>query len=259
MPLRRSLLALLPMLLSAFACSHRAALVDPLPQQAPGAFLAVPAQVVSIAPPAPAPEPPLATAAEAPSVSLIAARTLRYRELFTGALPYHARIETWTLTLSNDGRFMLARERGQATENSLIENKARPLGAIDSQSRLDIAGTFRTGERGAIDLYASGAEHPVVHCRPGRIQTLAPGATLRLVPIPGENANRASWTPSERRLVEVLRCERAWLADQASWTDEPQPELLPFADLPGVEYAHDNDDMVVQKGGVRRLSAAPSP
>jgi hypothetical protein len=32
---------------------------------------------------------------------------------------------------------------------------------------------------------------------------------------------------------------------------------LPLADLPGIEYAHDDDGATVQKGGLRRIAGPP--
>ena len=191
------------------------------------------------------------------AVPIVAARTLRYRELFTGSLPFRAQLQTWTLILGKDARFVLTIERAETAENSLIAGKARPLDAPVILSRADHAGTFTTRAGGAIELRFADPARAAVRCSPARVPALEPGAVLALTPIPGENSNHAIWKPSTRRGVDALRCERSWLAEQASWSDEPQPERLPFAELPGVEYAHDNDDMVVQKGGLRRLSPAP--
>jgi hypothetical protein len=70
------------------------------------------------------------------------------------------------------------------------------------------------------------------------------------------------WKPAKRETLEVLKCDRAWLAPVPSWTglgwpgrrNHPQPDMLPFASMPGVEYAHENDDEIVQQGALRMLS-----
>jgi hypothetical protein len=182
----------------------------------------------------------------------VALRTLRYREIFTGALPFHARLRTWTLILGSGDRFAIVDESAEAPENSLIEGKAKPFSPITVRARTEVSGTWRSGKKGAVDLTFDAAGRAPIHCIPAKIQALSPGAVLHLIPIPDGNGSRGTWKPATRRTVDVLSCERSWLAGEASWSDEPQPERLPFAELPGVEYAHDNDDMVVQKGGLRR-------
>jgi hypothetical protein len=140
-------------------------------------------------------------------------------------------------------------ERSEAPENSLRVGAARPIGPVTPKVHERWAGTWTTEPDGGVRLVFEDAAKTPVRCRPGRVATLAPGALLVVPP-----HRRAPWKPAARKAVDVLSCERAWLAAPAAWADEPQPERLPFAELPGIEYAHDNDDMVIQQGGLRRLA-----
>jgi hypothetical protein len=142
----------------------------------------------------------------------------------------------------------LEHEKGEAPENSLRVGVAKPIGPVTVKLRERHAGTWTTEPDGAVRLFFADAAKTPIRCRPGHVAALAPGALLVVPP-----HVRAPWKPAGRAPVDVLACERAWLAAPASWTDEPQPERLPFAELPGIEYAHDNDDMVIQQGGLRRL------
>jgi hypothetical protein len=176
------------------------------------------------------------------------ARRLRYRELFTGRLPYRAKLETWTLVLFADAKMLLEHDRADALENSLRVGVARPFGPLNELARERFTGTWGQEPGGGVRLaFDDGARAPV-RCRSERVAVLAAGALLVVPP-----HAHAPWRPAARLPVDVLACERAWLAAPASWTDEPQPQRLLFAALPGVEYAHENDDMVVQQGGLRRI------
>ncbi len=186
--------------------------------------------------------------AEAPP--LVSKRTLRYRELFTGALPHLARLQTWTLVLGVDGRMRLEHDVGEASQNSLRVGFAKPLGPVTRLAHETHTGRWSSDGDGSVDLRFDGDAGAPLHCVAGRVSTLAGGALLVVPP-----HIHAPWKPARRQPVDVFKCDRAWLAAPASWQDEPQPTDLPFADLPGIEYAHDNDDMVIQQGGLRRIEA----
>jgi hypothetical protein len=183
-------------------------------------------------------------------------RTLRYRELFTGMAPYRTKLETWTLVLAPDGRMKVDHEVSEAAANNLRVGLARPLGPTKTILRESHAGRWTSGDSGRLDLVFdrdAGADpfsmiRAAVHCIKDQVAVLEPNARLVVPP-----HVHAPWKPSRRQSSDVLRCERAWMADPATWEDEPQPKELLFADAPGIEYAHDNDDMVVQQGGLRRI------
>jgi hypothetical protein len=189
-----------------------------------------------------------------PRSPLVPKRTLRYREMFTGVLPARTHVETWTLVLGEDGLARLEHEKGTAPGNNLRVGHAKPLGPIENTVHEVLDGHWIPSAGGAFELRLDAHNDEPLHCRPGRVKTLQPGAQLVVPP-----HLHAPWRPSARTMVDVVQCERGWAAEEAMWEDEPQPADLPFADLPGIEYAHCNDDMVVQQGGLRRLESAAPP
>ena len=96
----------------------------------------------------------------------------------------------------------------------------------------------------------------VLICRAGRIQVLGAGAALVVgqrvgdVEIP---PNR--WSPSAAESIDALRCEaRTSDADASSialWSDAPFALARGRRGSPGVEFAFENSDLLVQKGGFR--------
>ncbi len=185
----------------------------------------------------------------------VTGRTLRYREIFVGQLPRAAFVTTWTLVLGDDGRMLLDRVQGEAPPNSLRADRAKPLGVIRTMQEDGFEGTWVGTPGGAVELNVqSGGSPRTIHCTPMKVAVLAAGALLVVPP-----HVHAPWRPPARHVIAALGCERNGIADEAQWKDEPQPESLPFVDLPGIEYAHDNDDMVVQQGALRRLAEEPEP
>ena len=185
----------------------------------------------------------------------VTGRTLRYRELFVGQLPRAAFVTTWTLILGDDGRMQLDRVEGEAPSNSLRAEAAQPLGPIRAVQEDRFEGTWTSLPDGGAELnLQSGGSSGTVHCKPMHVAVLAPGALLVVPP-----HIHAPWRPPGRHVIAALGCERNGIAGEAFWKDEPQPESLPFVDLPGIEYAHDNDDQVVQQGALRRLPEDREP
>ncbi|MCC6648520.1 MAG: hypothetical protein IT374_23490 [Polyangiaceae bacterium] len=180
------------------------------------------------------------------------ARTLRYQELFTGMLPYPGRLHVWQLELHPAGRFVLHTEDVAMTQGSLIEGRARRPVRRETLVHRSFSGTWGEAARGAVELRFEGEERPPIRCAWARVKTLSAGALMRPV---GDAQGR--WVPATRTSVEALGCDRSWLAPEATWSIEPQPVRLLFAPYPGLEYAHDNDDMVLQQGGVRRSPPDP--
>jgi hypothetical protein len=170
--------------------------------------------------------------------------------VFTGVLPWHARFETWTLTLGDDGRASLEHTRAEAAENSLVEGKTKPFGPMTTKFQQVLEGTFH--ESGAaLELQF---ETVSARCTRERTKALASNAVLVVHIDASKNQGHGEWKPKTRTSVDVFACTRDGIAGEPSWKDEPQPARLPFGAWPGVEYAHENDDMVVQKGGLRRIA-----
>jgi hypothetical protein len=139
--------------------------------------------------------------------------------------------------------------RGEARSNSLRVGVARPLGTITTTLDESFVGSWVDREAGGgVTLAFDDAARRPTACTWDTRLVLAPGALLVVPP-----HQRAPWRPSARTPARVLACERAGLADAPTWSDEPQPERLLFGPDTGVEYAHCNDDMVVQQGGLRRI------
>lgn len=158
-------------------------------------------------------------------------------------MPGPGQVETWTLSLGANGRAKVEHDKATCAQNSLIAGKSKPLGALEPISHESVEGTF-TIVGGAVELVLDGN---VLHCDPKRVSILGAGASLVVPP-----HVHAPWRPAKRETIDVLACDRDGLAAPATWTDEPQPPYLPFADPP-LEYAHENDDMVIQQGGLRRI------
>lgn len=181
-------------------------------------------------------------------------RVLRYQELFTGALPSPSRVFSWTLTLAENGSATLERIQGTAKENTLLVDKAKPLGAITITEKKTFAGSWKGDLDGAftVDL----RQGSPIKCKPFVIAVLEANALLSVeahadVDDPPDHTE-VFWRPPTRTKVTATQCERGAFADEAHWESEPQPKGLLFTEE-GLEYAHDNSDMVVQHGGTRRL------
>ncbi len=176
--------------------------------------------------------------------------TLSYRELFTGFLPGKTHIATWSMELRGDGGLTIVKTRASAPMNSLIVGRAKPLGAVIVSASTSLEGTWEEKGDDVTFHLASGA----LRCARTQVKALAAGALLVVTRGDDEDVGHGAWRPPDRTEVLVLACAREGLASPPSWQEEPQPDRLLFAPLPGVEYAHDNDDMVVQMGGVRRVA-----
>jgi hypothetical protein len=228
--------------------------------------------------PARTPDTAPATVAEQPTPRDAAPEALppatwheyRYRELFTGMLPGRTQVETWTFRLdgnsasTNEGRFELDHEIGKASHNTLVgggglgpREHASPLGPVEVGNRKTYLGHWEQLDVGRILLrFEADAGSPVYCFWGGRVEALRPEALLMHLA-----ADSWDWRPANRETIDVLKCDRAWLAGAPSWTssgwpgrpNQPQPDMLPFAELPGLEYAHENDDEIVQQGALRKL------
>ena len=64
------------------------------------------------------------------------------------------------------------------------------------------------------------------------------------------------WKPAARTTITALRCRRPDDAIPAGGFEEEWPLVfVPATEAsPGIEWAHENSDMVVQEGAYRRLA-----
>jgi hypothetical protein len=93
----------------------------------------------------------------------------------------------------------------------------------------------------------------------------SPKVTVRpagVVLVPGGRRNDgteapARWNPPRERSVDALRCEIQQDANAPSWPLANEPALIFSATSPGIEWAHENSDMVVQAGAYREIVPAP--
>lgn len=102
----------------------------------------------------------------------------------------------------------------------------------------------------------------VLQCRPEHVSVLSAGAAL--VPgkrTDGDEKTTARWQPSSRTRVEALGCDLALDGDPAMWRirhstrEWPLVFAAPREGAPGIEWAHENSDQVVQEGGYRWMPA----
>ncbi|WP_437626268.1 hypothetical protein [Sorangium sp. So ce1151] len=101
-----------------------------------------------------------------------------------------------------------------------------------------------------------------LQCRPEQVSVLPAGAAL----VPGKKTDRdekttARWQPSSRTRVEALRCDLALDGAPVIWRirysmrEWPLVFVAPREEAPGIEWAHENSDQVVQEGGYRWMPA----
>jgi hypothetical protein len=99
-------------------------------------------------------------------------------------------------------------------------------------------------------------------CRPEQVAVLPAGATL----IPGkkmadDRMTPARWQPSTRERLVSLRCDLSVEGDVATWPfrhvqrEWPLVFVSPREGAPGIEWAHENSDQVVQEGAYRWMPA----
>ncbi|XXY48271.1 hypothetical protein WME91_50555 [Sorangium sp. So ce269] len=101
-----------------------------------------------------------------------------------------------------------------------------------------------------------------LQCRPEQVSVLPAGAAL--VPgkrTDGDEKTTARWQPSSRTRVEALRCDLALDGAPVIWRirysmrEWPLVFVAPREEAPGIEWAHENSDQVVQEGGYRWMPA----
>lgn len=184
--------------------------------------------------------------------------TLVYHELFTGEMMGRTIRWGWTLELyapSTSGTrvAIVDREHWVGPQRSLELVPSFPLEAgtesLVAKDRFD--GTWTGDAKTSLTLtFPLDSEHPIT-CSTKTFDVLPSSARVAMQPLP-DGYRRAFWSlQGARTKVSALECARGDLAERQVWTLEPQPEGLPFAAPPGVEYAHESSGDTLQIGGVR--------
>lgn len=101
-------------------------------------------------------------------------------------------------------------------------------------------------------------------CKRGEAPVLAAGASLVIGPRPPDSdVSPHSWAPPAREIVGGLVCDvvipkdGTWLTSDI-WRDWQFFFTRPKGRSPGVEWAHENSDAVVQQGAYRWMPPSPS-
>lgn len=101
-------------------------------------------------------------------------------------------------------------------------------------------------------------------CRSEAIAVLRAGARLVVERTPPSSDRPSShWEPSTTERVTATRCDFVREGDPPArifrvlWPDWPLVFAAPTAAATGVEWAHENGDAVVQRGGYRWIPVAP--
>lgn len=209
----------------------------------------------SAAPPAPGPSaerdagspaPPPADGDEAVEISASAPR-LVFRDLHTGMLPGKATRRTWTLI--RDGATWVLSVRVEQGANGRLDGSER----VESRWTPDSEATYRGRAQGAagVELIRVLGEVPALParlelaCKAAKVATVAARAVLLGGDACGNGGPKPRWKPPERVPVTALLCS---LGASVSAFDAE----LAFAPAPGVEWAFENSDCVVQEGAFRR-------
>lgn len=197
-----------------------------------------------------------------------------FRQVLVGALVYPPKRLTWVLFRgATVARLQLFCQSGERTGVLGIrltgkENEETTWGA---PVRTDYAGT-RVSERplsyrlavASGPVGATGCENVpsvlVLSCRPESISALRAGAALIVGRKgPDDEMPPWHWQPRERERIAALRCDfsvegnaERWPSFLAHvWTDWPLVFAAGKGGSPGIEWAHENSDMVVQEGAYR--------
>lgn len=200
-----------------------------------------------------------------------------FRQFMMGALPRSSR-RTWTLSRSATAVRLRAvchvptaagglnhqSLKGREVDDSLWELS----GWVDYAGKPPDAPTtphLLTRSAGSEQGPCPGPARIELQCKPSTVSALAPGAAL----IPGRERPDgrmipARWQPPGRTTAPALRCQITLdAADDKDWHYWLEPFTDPFFLMftaptparPGVEWAFENSDMVVQQGDFRWIPA----
>jgi hypothetical protein len=201
-----------------------------------------------------------------------------FRHLLVGALVYPPRRLTWVLFRSaTRARLQVLCQVGKPTSvrGLSLTGKENDETLWRAPIRTDYAGTRASG--GSLSYRLSAASGPVgetgcetlpsvllLSCRPEQVSVLAPGAAL--IPgkkLPDDRMTPARWKPAARERVASLRCDMSVEGDPATWPFRAIWPSFPLVFVagkegaPGIEWAHENSDQVVQEGAYRWMPAPP--
>jgi hypothetical protein len=182
-----------------------------------------------------------------PSPATSAAPKWIGRRLMAGAVRREQTHETFTL--QHEGREALVTVEQRHAKTGLGDLMAEP--SWSEASVKQFLGTFtEQGDVVSIDA-ACGAEKLDLRCKRTTVAAAAANAVRGRTPsMRGEECgDPGRWVPGATRRIAVLHCIPF---------DEPIPEeweKLAFAEAPGIEWLHVNDDCVIQGGGWRVVAA----
>jgi len=198
-----------------------------------------------------------------------------FREVLVGALPSPPRRRTWTFTRgASRARLTIACQTGSKGAHSTGASWLRLSGEENQESQwLPAIAAEYVGEQrgtsplsfrfslvsGPSDRAACGVLHPAIlfTCRPSKVLVLRAGAAIVVGRKgPNDEIPPHHWSPSARESVSSLRCEAevegdAGYASVTLWHDVAFEFAAGKHGSPGVEWAFENSDMVIQDGGYR--------
>lgn len=228
----------------------------------------------------PAAAPPAPTCSDtAPQASLAEASMERlvFRQLAVGALVYPPRRLTWVLHRgSKTARLDVLCQTGVDTpptgmsitggENDEHIWSAPALTRYTGTASGEGGKTYKLTLVGPVGNHACESMPAAVElsCRPEMIAVLRAGARLVVERRPPSSDRPPShWEPPATDRVMATRCDFVREGDPPArifrvlWPDWPLVFAAPTAAATGVEWAHENGDAVVQRGGYRWIPVAP--
>jgi hypothetical protein len=187
-----------------------------------------------------------------------------FRQISVGALNFPARRTTFVLYRGGDqARLDVFCQEGKKSPalgiklqgEELDESRWLPAAAVRYAGTETAPGTWRLERLGAEEPGCRDAVAELtLTCKTAKVVVRPAGARL----IPGkrtahEDIATPSWKPATRDTLTALRCQRSDGAlPREPFEDERWPMV--FAPGAGVEWAHENSDMVVQEGSYRRIA-----
>jgi hypothetical protein len=275
-PSQTSLFGLAGALLAIPAC-HEPAAPDLAPEPAAPTIAAAPA-VPSARPDAgPAPVEP-------PAFDEPVLERRVFREILVGALVYPPLRRTWTFTRgATRARLEAVCQRGKTGGSSRTPARASGGLALNGEENdppwwLAPAVTIYDGApagKGALSYRLSAVgglasaqacaplpDVVLMACRPAQVSVLRRGAALIVEPMrPTDEMPASHWAPASAESVAALRCEVRAEGDAGDpdrvtlWHGTPFVLAAGKGEAPGVEFAFENSDMVVQRGAYRWMPA----
>jgi hypothetical protein len=218
-----------------------------------------------------------------PSTAALADAMLQrqtFRHLFVGALTYPPKRLTWVLLRSPSfARLQVLCQVGTPSSGLgfSLNGKENDAALWRAPILTEYAGSRVEGEGGAgVTTYrlavSSGPSGETgcealprvlrLQCRSEQVSVLAAGAAL----VPGkkladDRMTAAHWQPPGRKRVTALRCDIETDGDPTAWpfhlvqSEWPLMFVAGKEGAPGIEWAYENSDEVVQEGAYRWMPA----